>query len=92
MTMTSLPKLSLVVVSANGTESRHDLRVSECQGKFETSILGTKSQAIQLKAVFGPAGKRIEAAIVLNVQGDDLCRIIANDADYELIIKPKEAQ
>ena len=92
MTMTSLPKLSLVVVSANGTESRHDLRVSECQGKFEASILGTKSQTMQLKAVFGPEGERIEATITLSVQSDDLCHVIANDADYELIIKPKEAQ
>jgi hypothetical protein len=92
MTMTSLPRLSLVVVSANGTESRHDLRVSECQGKFEASILGTKSQVIKLRAGFGPTGKRIEATILLSVQSGDLCHIIANDADYELVIKPKEAQ
>ena len=61
--MTSLPRLSLVVVNPNDTKTVHDLRVSECQGKFEASILGTKSQTIQLKGVLGPEGKRIEAAI-----------------------------
>ena len=92
MTMTSLPKLSLVVVSANGTESRHDLRIIACQGKYEANVLGTKSQVIELTAVFGTEGERIEATITLSVQSDDLCHVIANDADYELIIKPKEAQ
>lgn len=92
MNMTSLPKLSLVVVNPNDAKTVHDLRITECQNKFEASILGTKSQVIELRAGFYPAGENIEATISLCVQSDDLCRIIANGADYELIIKPKEAQ
>jgi len=90
--MTSLPALGLVVINAKGETSEHDLRVVSCKGKFEASILGAKSQVIELRAGFYPAGENIEATISLRVQSDDLCRIIANGADYELIIKPKEAQ
>lgn len=90
--MTSLPKLSLVVINPNGSGTVHDVRIIECQGKFEANVLGTKSQVIELIAGFGTEGERIEATITLSVQSDDLCRVIANDADYELIIKPKEAQ